>query len=163
MRIGIGYDVHRLVQGRPLILGGIHIPYEKGLLGHSDGDVLLHAISDAILGAIGEGDIGVLYPDKDESIRGIDSAKILSHVCELALRKGYKIVNIDTVVVTEEPKIAPHRETMKAKIAGILKIDTSLVSIKGKTTEGLGFAGRREGIEVQAVVLVAETDERYIA
>lgn len=154
MKIGIGYDVHRLVEGRRLFLGGIEIPFEKGLLGHSDGDVLIHAICDAILGAIAEGDIGVHFPDSDESIRDIKSIKILAYVRELAQKKSYRIVNIDAVVITEEPKIASYRERIKEQLADALQIDIMSVSIKGKTTEGLGFTGRREGIAVQAVALL---------
>lgn len=154
MKIGIGYDAHRLVDGRKLFLGGIHIPYSRGLLGHSDGDVLIHAMCDAILGAISEGDIGVHFPDSDESIKNIESVKILSHVGELVKKKGYKVVNIDSVIIAEEPKILPYRERMKEKLAEVLGIDTALVGIKGKTTEGMGFAGRKEGIAVQAVALL---------
>ncbi|MBA4389594.1 MAG: 2-C-methyl-D-erythritol 2,4-cyclodiphosphate synthase [Syntrophus sp. (in: bacteria)] len=154
MKIGIGYDAHRLVDGRRLFLGGIHVPYGKGLLGHSDGDVLIHAICDAILGAISEGDIGVHFPDSDESIKNIESVKILAYVSELAKRKGYRIINIDAVVIAEEPKISPYREKMKERLAEVLGIDAALVGIKGKTTEGMGFIGRKEGIEVQAVALL---------
>jgi 2-C-methyl-D-erythritol 2,4-cyclodiphosphate synthase len=157
MKIGIGYDVHRLIEGRRLFLGGVDIPYGRGLLGHSDGDVLIHAICDAILGAISEGDIGIHFPDSDEGIKGIESVKILGYVRELAEKKGYRIVNIDAVVVAEEPKISPYREKMKKTLAEVLAIDTESVSIKGKTTEGLGFTGRREGIEVHAVALLEKT------
>lgn len=154
MRIGIGYDVHRLVEGRRLFLGGVEVPFDKGLLGHSDGDVLIHAISDAILGAISDGDIGIHFPDSDESIKGIESVKILTHVRELARKKGYNIVNIDAVIITEEPKVSLYRERIKARLAEILEIDIASVSVKGKTTEGLGFTGRKEGIAVQAVALL---------
>ena len=157
MKIGIGYDVHRLIEGRRLFLGGVDIPYGRGLLGHSDGDVLIHAICDAILGAISGGDIGIHFPDSDEGIKGIESVKILGYVRELAEKKGYRIVNIDAVVVAEEPKISPYREKMKKTLAEVLAIDTESVSIKGKTTEGLGFTGRREGIEVHAVALLEKT------
>ena len=157
MKIGIGYDVHRLIEGRRLFLGGVDIPYGRGLLVHSDGDVLIHAICDAILGAISEGDIGIHFPDSDEGIKGIESVKILGYVRELAEKKGYRIVNIDAVVVAEEPKISPYREKMKKTLAEVLAIDTESVSIKGKTTEGLGFTGRREGIEVHAVALLEKT------
>jgi 2-C-methyl-D-erythritol 2,4-cyclodiphosphate synthase len=156
MRVGIGYDVHSLVEGRKLFLGGIEIPYSKGLLGHSDGDVLIHAICDAILGAISEGDIGVHFPDSDESIRGIDSIKILSYVMELVKKKGFKVVNIDAVIAAEEPKIHPHRELIRKNIAKILNVDIDMVGIKGKTKEGLGFVGKKEGIEVYAVALLEE-------
>lgn len=156
MRVGIGYDVHPLVEGKKLFLGGIEIPYSKGLLGHSDGDVLIHAICDAILGAISEGDIGVHFPDSDESIRGINSIKILSYVMELVKKKGFKVVNIDAVIAAEEPKIHPHRELIRKNIAKILNVDIDMVGIKGKTKEGLGFVGKKEGIEVYAVVLLEE-------
>jgi len=154
MKVGIGYDVHRLVEGRRLVLGGIEIPHSKGLLGHSDGDVVIHAMCDAILGAIGEGDIGVYFPDSDMLIKDIESSILLAYVRDLALKKGYKIINIDCVVVAEEPKIFPYREKIRATLAEVLGIDKESVSIKGKTTEGLGFTGRREGIEAQAVALL---------
>jgi 2-C-methyl-D-erythritol 2,4-cyclodiphosphate synthase len=154
MRIGIGYDVHRLVEGRRLFLGGVEIPFDKGLLGHSDGDVLIHAICDAILGAISEGDIGVHFPDSDESIKGIESVKILVYVLELTKEKGYRIVNIDAVIIAEEPKVSPYRKKIMTRLSEILEIDITSVSVKGKTTEGLGFTGRKEGIAVQAVALL---------
>jgi 2-C-methyl-D-erythritol 2,4-cyclodiphosphate synthase len=157
MKIGIGYDVHRLIEGRRLFLGGVEIPYDRGLLGHSDGDALIHAICDAILGAISEGDIGIHFPDSDEGIKGIESVKMLGYVGELAEKKGYRIVHIDAVVVAEEPKIVSYREKIKKTLAEVLAIDTESVSIKGKTTEGLGFTGRREGIEVHAVALLEKT------
>ncbi|MBP7527147.1 MAG: 2-C-methyl-D-erythritol 2,4-cyclodiphosphate synthase [Syntrophorhabdaceae bacterium] len=156
MRVGIGFDVHRLTAGRRLVLGGIEIPFEKGLLGHSDGDVLLHAISDAILGAVSEDDIGVHFPDSDKDIEGIDSALILERASGIARDSGYRVVNVDSVVVARMPKIAPYREAMKQRIAGILSIDAGMVGVKGKTTEGLGFTGRGEGIAVHAVVLLEE-------
>ena len=158
MKIGIGYDAHRLVDGRKLFLGGVHIPYSKGLLGHSDGDVLIHAICDAMLGAISEGDIGVHFPDSDESIKNIESVKILAYVSELAKKKGYRVVNIDVVVIAEEPKISPYREKMKEKLADVLGVDAVLVGIKGKTTEGMGFTGRKEGIAAQAVALLEQEE-----
>jgi 2-C-methyl-D-erythritol 2,4-cyclodiphosphate synthase len=158
MRVGIGYDVHPLVKGRKLFLGGIEIPFYKGLLGHSDGDVLLHAICDALLGAISEGDIGVHFPDSDESIKGIESINILSYVAGLLKKKGFRVINIDAVVVAEEPKIYPHRKSICEKIAGVLEIEAGQVGIKGKTTEGLGFTGRKEGIAAYAVALA---EERY--
>lgn len=156
MRVGVGFDVHRLTGGRRLVLGGVEIPFEKGLLGHSDGDVLLHAISDAILGAISEDDIGVHFPDSDKDIEGIDSALILEQVSGIARDRGYRVVNVDSVVVARMPKIAPYRQEMKQRIAGILSIDAGMVGVKGKTTEGLGFTGRGEGIAVHAVVLLEE-------
>ena len=154
MRVGIGFDAHRLVDGKKLILGGIEIPFEKGLLGHSDADVLLHAISDAVLGAISADDIGVHFPDSDASLKGIDSAVILARCAVLAREKGYRIISVDSVLVAEKPKISPFRSAMKEKIARILGIEPEVVGIKGKTTEGLGFTGRGEGIAAHAVVLV---------
>lgn len=154
MSVGIGYDVHPLVSGRKLFLGGIEIPFHKGLLGHSDGDAVLHAICDALLGALSEGDIGAHFPDSDESIKGIESVKILSYVAGLIEKKGFEIVNIDAVVVTEEPKILSYKKAICENIAGILGIDAEQVSVKGKTTEGLGFTGRKEGIAVYAVALL---------
>jgi 2-C-methyl-D-erythritol 2,4-cyclodiphosphate synthase len=154
MRVGIGYDVHRLVSGRKLFLGGIEIPYHKGLLGHSDGDVLLHAICDALLGAISEGDIGTHFPDSDQRTRGIESVRILSFVAGLLRDKGFEVNNIDAVVVAEEPKILPHRKALCENIARVMNIDPDQVGLKGKTAEGLGFTGRGEGIAVYAVALV---------
>jgi 2-C-methyl-D-erythritol 2,4-cyclodiphosphate synthase len=154
MRVGIGYDVHRLVSGRKLFLGGIEIPYHKGLLGHSDGDVLLHAICDALLGAVSGGDIGVHFPDSDKSIKGIESVRILEFVTDLVRNKGFEVNNIDAVVVAEEPKILLHRKAICEKIATVMGIDADQVSLKGKTTEGLGFTGREEGMAVYAVALV---------
>jgi 2-C-methyl-D-erythritol 2,4-cyclodiphosphate synthase len=156
MRVGVGYDVHQLVEGRRLFLGGVQIPFHRGLLGHSDGDVLIHAISDAILGAIGEGDIGLHFPDSDKTIEGIQSTKILAHVVGLARKKGYAVTNIDAVVATQEPKIAPIRNAIQESLASIMGINVDRISIKGKTTEGLGFVGRKEGIEVYAVALLEE-------
>jgi len=154
MRVGLGFDVHRFADGRKLILGGVEIPFEMGLLGHSDADVLLHAITDAILGAMGEDDIGVHFPDTDAATEGIDSADILAKIAGLTANNGYRIVNVDSVLVAQRPKIAPYRAAMKERIAGILSIDREMVGIKGKTTEGLGFAGRGEGIAAHAVVLL---------
>ncbi len=156
MRIGIGYDVHRLVEGRKLFLGGIEIPFHKGLLGHSDGDVLIHAICDAILGAIGAGDIGVHFPDNDKAIEGIESSRILTYVVGLSRTGGFRIVNIDAVVAAQVPKIAPLRDRMRETMATLMDIDADRISIKGKTTEGLGFVGTGEGIEVHAVALLEE-------
>ena len=154
MRIGLGYDAHAFVVGRPLFLGGLRIAHERGLLGHSDGDVLLHAISDAILGAAGEDDIGVHFPNTDKGIEGIESARILARAVELARERGYEIVNVDAVIVAEAPRIQPYREEMRANIARIMAVDVARISIKGKTTEGMGFAGRKEGIESFAVCLL---------
>jgi 2-C-methyl-D-erythritol 2,4-cyclodiphosphate synthase len=158
MRIGIGYDAHRLIEGRPLFLGGIEVPHEKGLLGHSDGDVLIHAVCDAILGAAGEEDIGTHFPDTDESIRGIASGKILSSVLRLVVEKGFSIIQIDTVVAAEEPKIKPFRRAIRQNLGRILQLPPEMVGVKGKTTEGLGFVGNREGIEAYAVALLQEPD-----
>ena len=154
MRIGHGYDVHRLVEGRKLILGGVDIPYEKGLLGHSDADVLLHAISDAILGAIGEGDIGRHFPDTDPRYKGADSLKLLAHVMKLAKDKGFRLGNLDATIVAQRPKLAPHIPLMRQNIAGVLSAEIDRVNVKATTTEELGFAGRGEGIAAYAVALM---------
>lgn len=154
MRIGNGYDVHRLVAGRKLILGGVDIPYEKGLLGHSDADVLLHAISDAILGAIAEGDIGKHFPDSDPAYKGADSIKLLQHVMALARGKGYAIGNVDATIVAQRPKLAPHIQLMRENIAAALDTTADRINVKATTTEELGFAGRGEGIASYAVVLL---------
>jgi len=156
MRIGHGYDVHRLVPGRKLILGGVDIPHETGLLGHSDADVLLHAISDAILGAIAAGDIGRHFPDSDPAYKGADSIKLLRHVMALAQEKGYVIGNIDATVVAQKPKLAPHVERMKLNIAAALDADPDRINVKATTTEELGFAGRKEGIAAYAVALLRQ-------
>jgi 2-C-methyl-D-erythritol 4-phosphate cytidylyltransferase/2-C-methyl-D-erythritol 2,4-cyclodiphosphate synthase len=156
MRIGHGYDVHRLVEGRKLILGGVDIPYEKGLLGHSDADVLLHAISDAILGAIGEGDIGRHFPDTDPRYKGADSLKLLAHVMKLAEEKGFMLGNVDATIVAQRPKLAPHIPLMRENIAGVLSAGIDRVNVKATTTEELGFAGRGEGIAAYAVALLKE-------
>jgi len=154
MRIGHGYDVHQLVTGRRLILGGVEVPYAKGLLGHSDADVLLHAICDAILGAIGEGDIGKHFPDSDAAYKGISSVKLLRQVMTLAESKGYVMGNVDATVVAQRPKLAPHIPAMKSVIAEALECDPDRVNVKATTTEELGFAGRGEGIATYAVVLM---------
>ena len=154
MRIGHGYDVHQLVEGRKLILGGVDISYEKGLLGHSDADVLLHAISDAILGAIGEGDIGRHFPDTDPRYKGADSLKLLSHVMSLAASKGYQLGNLDATIVAQRPKLAPHIPLMRENIAAVLGAEIDRVNVKATTTEELGFAGRGEGIAAYAVALL---------
>jgi 2-C-methyl-D-erythritol 2,4-cyclodiphosphate synthase len=157
MRIGFGFDVHAFLEGRKLFLGGVEIPHEKGLAGHSDGDVLIHAISDAILGAAAEDDIGAHFPDTDPTIAGIASERILAHVTALVAEKGFHIVNIDTVIVCEKPKVQPHREAIRERIASILGIGKDRVSVKGKTTERLGFTGREEGIAAYAVCLLDRT------
>jgi 2-C-methyl-D-erythritol 2,4-cyclodiphosphate synthase len=154
MRIGHGYDVHRLVEGRKLIIGGVDIPWEKGLLGHSDADVLLHAIADAILGAIGEGDIGRHFPDTDPAYKGADSLKLLAHVIGLAAERGYRLGNLDATIIAQMPKMAPHIQTMRENIAKTLKADISRVNIKATTEEGLGFSGAGAGIAAHAVVLM---------
>lgn len=156
MRIGIGYDAHRLVAGRPLILGGVNIPYEKGLLGHSDADVLVHAVCDAVLGAIGEGDIGRHFPDTDNIFKGIASVKLLEQVYEMARRRGFVCINVDTVVICQAPRLAPYINAMRTTIATHLHLDPEAVNIKATTTEGMGFEGRGEGISAQAVVLLHE-------
>ena len=154
MRIGNGYDVHRLVAGRKLILGGVDVPHTKGLLGHSDADVLLHALSDAILGAIGEGDIGRHFPDTDPAYKGADSIKLLRHVMALADAKGFRIGNVDTTIVAQRPKLAGYIPQMRLNIARALSTEEERVNVKATTTEELGFAGRGEGIAAYAVALL---------
>jgi 2-C-methyl-D-erythritol 2,4-cyclodiphosphate synthase len=156
MRIGNGYDVHRLVAGRKLILGGVDVPHTKGLLGHSDADVLLHALSDAILGAIGEGDIGRHFPDTDPAYKGADSIKLLQHVMALADAKGFRIGNVDTTIVAQRPKLAPFIQQMRLNIARALCTEEERVKVKATTTEELGFAGRGEGIAAYAVALLED-------
>jgi 2-C-methyl-D-erythritol 2,4-cyclodiphosphate synthase len=154
MRIGIGYDVHRLVEGRRLVMGGVEISHDKGLLGHSDADVLIHAIMDGMLGALALGDIGKHFPDTDEKYREISSLKLLSYVNDLIKKNGFEIGNIDSVIVAQAPKFAPHIEEMRANIANCLGVDISHISVKATTTETLGFEGRKEGISSQSVVLL---------
>jgi 2-C-methyl-D-erythritol 2,4-cyclodiphosphate synthase len=154
MRIGHGYDVHRLVEGRKLIIGGVDIPWEKGLLGHSDADVLLHAIADGILGAIGEGDIGRHFPDSDPAYKGADSLKLLAHVVALAAERGYKLGNLDATIIAQMPKMASHIQAMRGNIAKVLNADVAQVNVKATTEEGLGFSGTGEGIAAHAVVLM---------
>lgn len=154
MRIGQGYDVHQLVEGRPLIIGGIEIPYERGLLGHSDADVLLHTVADACLGAVAEGDIGKHFPDTDPAFKDADSAKLLLHVWKIVKNHGYKLGNIDCTVIAQKPKMAPYIGQMRARIAELLEADISQVNVKATTTEKLGFVGRQEGIAAQATVLL---------
>ena len=156
MRIGQGYDVHRLTEGRDLILGGVKIPWEKGLLGHSDADVLVHAVLDALLGAAALGDIGQHFPDTDPAYEGISSIALLEHVGELLEEKGYVVENIDATIIAQRPKLAPYRPQMAENIAGALKIDVSRVSIKATTEEGLGFTGEGLGIASQAITLLTE-------
>lgn len=154
IRIGHGYDVHRLVEGRPLIIGGVEIPHKMGLLGHSDADVLLHAIADSLLGACALGDIGKHFPDTDEKYRGADSLELLKKTHELIKLCGYTVSNIDATVLAEEPKLAPYIAEMRKNIAGALSIDVERVSVKATTEEGLGFTGAGEGIASHAVSLV---------
>lgn len=154
MRIGMGYDVHRLVEDRKLILGGVEIPYEKGLLGHSDADVLLHAVMDALLGAAALGDIGRHFPDTDEKYRGISSVALLEQVAALLEEKCFVIENIDATVIAQRPKLLPYMDQMKANVARALGIEEERVNIKATTEEGLGFTGTGEGISAQAVCLL---------
>ena len=154
MRVGLGYDVHRLVENRDLILGGVNIPYEKGLLGHSDADVLVHAIMDALLGAAALGDIGKHFPDTDEAYKGISSIKLLSHVGKLLEENLYVIENIDATIIAQRPKMLPHIETMRQNIADTLGIEIDQVNIKATTEEGLGFTGTGEGISSQAICAI---------
>ena len=151
MRVGLGYDVHKLVEGRDLIIGGVQIPYEKGLLGHSDADVLLHAIMDALLGAAALGDIGKHFPDTDPKYKGISSIKLLEYVRELIDDELYVVGNIDATIIAQRPKMAPYIEQMKKNIADALAIEVSQVNIKATTEEGLGFTGSGEGISAQAI------------
>ena len=161
MRVGMGYDVHRLVPERDLIIGGVKIPYEKGLLGHSDADVLLHAIMDALLGAAALGDIGKHFPDNDPAYKGADSLMLLGRVGEILSEEGYVIENIDSTIIAQKPKMAPHIEQMRRNIADTLELDISRVNVKATTEEGLGFTGTGEGISAQAVALIVSV-ENYI-
>ena len=154
IRVGQGYDVHQLVEGRDLILGGINIPFEKGLLGHSDADALLHAITDALLGAAGLGDIGSHFPDTAAEFKDADSRVLLREAYQSVQKLGWKVVNIDTTVIAQKPKLAPHIPTMRANIAADLGVPENCVNIKGKTNEKLGYLGRMEAIEAQAAVLL---------
>ena len=151
MRVGMGYDVHRLTENRDLILGGVKIPYEKGLLGHSDADVLLHAIMDALLGAAAMGDIGKHFPDTDPAYEGASSMKLLEHVGELLEEENYQIINIDATIIAQRPKMAPHIPQMVENVARVLKLEKNQVNIKATTEEGLGFTGTGEGISSQAI------------
>jgi 2-C-methyl-D-erythritol 2,4-cyclodiphosphate synthase len=155
LRVGQGFDVHALVPGRKLLLGGVEIPHERGLLGHSDADVLLHAITDALLGAAGLGDIGKLFPDTDARYAGADSRELLRTAAARMRDAGWQIVNVDCTVIAQRPKIAPYVDPMRARIAELLAIDIAAINIKGKTTERLGFTGRGEGIAAQAVALLS--------
>jgi len=159
MRIGHGFDVHRLVPDRPLILGGVTIPYEYGLLGHSDADVLLHAVSDAILGALGLGDIGRYFPDTDAAYKGIDSMLLLEHVVGLAQARGFLVGNLDTTIVAQRPKLAPHVAQMVTNLAKVCQVPSGCVNVKATTTEQLGYTGRGEGISAHAVVLMSAAEK----
>ncbi|MDD5434804.1 MAG: 2-C-methyl-D-erythritol 2,4-cyclodiphosphate synthase [Nitrospira sp.] len=154
MRIGIGYDIHKFGTGKEVVLGGICIPFDKGLIGHSDADVLLHAICDSMLGAAGEGDIGVHFPDNNPLYRGISSIELLRKTNEIVGSKGYRVSNIDSVLVTERPKVSPYRDTMIKSIAAALEIEPGEVHVKATTNEGLGSIGREEGIAAYAVCLL---------
>lgn len=156
MRIGHGYDVHRLVEERKLIMGGVEIPYEKGLLGHSDADVLLHAIADALLGALAMGDIGKHFPDTDPAFKGADSMKLLEHVVGLIKAKGYCVGNLDATIIAQKPKMAPHIQTMRENIARVCSVEMDRINVKATTEEGLGFTGTGEGISAHAVVLLIQ-------
>ena len=159
MRVGLGYDVHKLVEGRKLIIGGVDIPNEKGLLGHSDADVLIHAVMDSILGALALGDIGKHFPDTDERFKGADSIKLLEHVYTLITEMGYKINNIDCTIIAQSPKMAPHISNMRENIAKILNTSIENINVKATTEEGLGFTGAKEGIAAQSICLLVKVDK----
>lgn len=154
MRIGHGYDVHRLVDDRKLIMGGVEIPWDKGLLGHSDADVLLHAVADALLGALAMGDIGKHFPDTDPAFKGADSMKLLEHVVGLVRGRGYQVGNLDATIVAQRPKMAPHIPVMRENIARVCGVEVDRINVKATTEEGLGFTGTGEGISAHAVVLM---------
>ena len=154
MRIGLGYDVHKLVEGRPLIMGGVNIPHEKGLLGHSDADVLIHAIMDGMLGALALGDIGKHFPDTDEEYKGADSMKLLKCVNDLINEKGYVVNNIDSIIIAQSPKMAPHIQSMRKNIPDVLNTSIDNISVKATTEEGLGFTGTKQGISAQSICLL---------
>ena len=159
MRIGIGYDVHKLVENRHLIIGGVNVPHEKGLLGHSDADVLTHAVMDSILGALALGDIGKHFPDNDERFKGADSIKLLQYVNNLIKEKGYKVNNIDCTIIAQSPKMAPHIQSMRENFAKALDTDIDSINVKATTEEGLGFTGSKEGIASQSVCTVVKVDK----
>ncbi len=154
IRIGQGFDVHQFAKGRPLIVGGVTIPSEKGLIGHSDADVLLHTITDAVLGAIGEGDIGKHFPDTDPEFKDADSAKLLEHIWTMVKQRGFALGNLDCTIIAQQPKFAPYIEEIRSRIAELLEADKSQVNVKATTTEKLGFTGRGEGIAAQAAILL---------
>ena len=155
-RIGTGYDIHRLVEGRPLVLGGVEIPFEKGLLGHSDSDVLVHAVADALLGAAALGDIGTHFPDTDPRYSGASSLELLARVVELIEEKGFSVANLDSVILAERPRLAPHIPDIRRQLASALKIDIERISVKAKTNEGLDAIGRGEAMAAQAVALLSK-------
>ena len=155
MRVGCGYDIHALVPGRSLILGGIEIPHTKGLLGHSDSDALVHAVCDALLGALGEGDLGRHYPSSDQRYKDISSLKLLEDVAEKLARKGYRVVNVDSVIIAQAPRLAPHLAAMQKTIASVLRVEPDLVNVKVKSGEGLDAVGQEEAIAAHAVCLIA--------
>lgn len=154
MRVGIGYDVHRLGEGEMFVLGGIEIPYEKGLIGHSDADVLTHAIMDAILGALGKKDIGYHFPDTDQQYRGISSLKLLEQVREIMMTEGYEVGNLDSVILAQAPKLAPYMDQMAGNLASVLLCSPEQINIKATTTEKLGYIGRGEGVAAEAIILI---------
>ena len=154
MRIGSGYDVHRLVSGRPLILGGVEIPHDKGLLGHSDADVLTHAICDALLGALGLGDLGRHFPDTSEKYKDIKSMRLLQQCVDMMRKEGYRLVNLDATVMAEAPKISPHKKEMEERLAQAFNTEAQRINVKATTTEGLGFTGRGDGLAAQCVLLI---------
>lgn len=159
MRVGLGYDVHKLVEGRELIMGGVNVPHETGLLGHSDADVLVHAVMDSILGALALGDIGKHFPDTDERYKGADSIKLLEFVYNLIREKGYKIGNIDATIIAQAPKMAPHIQNMRENIARALNSDIEDINVKATTEEGLGFTGTKQGIAAQSICLLVKVDK----
>ena len=159
MRVGLGYDVHKLVEGRKLIIGGVNVPHEKGLLGHSDADVLIHAVMDSILGALALGDIGKHFPDTDEKYKGADSMKLLEFVYNLINEKGYGIGNIDCTIIAQSPKMAPHIQNMRENIAKALNTSIENINVKATTEEGLGCTGAKEGIAAQSICLLVKVDK----
>ena len=159
MRVGLGYDVHKLVEGRKLIIGGVNVPHEKGLLGHSDADVLIHAVMDSILGALALGDIGKHFPDTDEKYKDADSMKLLKCVNNLINEKGYEINNIDSIIIAQSPKMAPHIQNMRENIAKALNTSIENINVKATTEEGLGFTGAKEGIAAQSICLLVKVDK----
>lgn len=160
MRVGIGYDVHKLVEDRDLIIGGVKINYDRGLLGHSDADVLTHALIDAIFGALGEGDLGRHFPDTDPRFKGADSLKLLAYAKELMDKRGYRLGNADCTIIAQAPKMAPHLSSMIDNFARVLDTDKTNINVKATTEEGLGFTGSKEGISSQAIVLLVENRKK---